>query len=268
MFKINNKNLISLSFIFRLVFYLAIIVLLPQSTKASTCNTWFENGIEYNSCDSYYSESNATNYNSGYNYYNNQANNPVPNISSISPNTVARNSGATITITGYNFIPSSIVKLNGINLYTTFVDSNILRAQLNSYYDINPDSTRFLNVFNPPPRGGYSNAMTLRINSAITISTSTIVTNTKTTNTSSTNNSVKNNTSNNTNTEDEVNTQPVENSSQVKQLAANAIFGQNAFMPSSLIQWIFFFILILLGVIIWRRLYVSEEDKKVPLKHA
>ena len=54
----------------------------------------------------------------------------------------------------------------------------------------------------------------------------------------------------------------------VKELVAGAIFGSNAFMPSSLLQWIFFAILILLAVILWRKLYVSDEDKHTPLKHA
>ena len=61
---------------------------------------------------------------------------------------------------------------------------------------------------------------------------------------------------------------PTETGKQVGQLVGGALFGYNSFMPSSLIQWIFFFILILLGVILWRRLYVSEEKKNLPLKHA
>jgi hypothetical protein len=50
---------------------------------------------------------------------------------------------------------------------------------------------------------------------------------------------------------------------------ANAIFGTNGFLPSGLIQWIFFAILILLIVILVRKL-TGAEDKyhSEPMKHA
>ena len=52
-------------------------------------------------------------------------------------------------------------------------------------------------------------------------------------------------------------------------LAANAVFGTNSFMPSGLIQWILFAILILLIVILVRKV-TGAEDKyhSEPLKHA
>ena len=56
---------------------------------------------------------------------------------------------------------------------------------------------------------------------------------------------------------------------QANDAAANAIFGTNGFLPSGLIQWIFFAILILLIVILVRKL-MGAEDKyhSEPMKHA
>ena len=51
-------------------------------------------------------------------------------------------------------------------------------------------------------------------------------------------------------------------------LAASAIFGSNSSMPSGLIQWIFFAILILLMVILVRRIYGgSEKYYAAPMKY-
>lgn len=61
-------------------------------------------------------------------------------------------------------------------------------------------------------------------------------------------------------------TKPAENASD---LAATAIFGSNSFMPSGLVQWILFAILILLVVILVRRITGGEDRyHKEPLKHA
>ena len=51
-------------------------------------------------------------------------------------------------------------------------------------------------------------------------------------------------------------------------LAANALLGSDSFMPSGLVQWIFFIILVIAIVFLWR--YVHAEDKYMsePLKHA
>ena len=58
-------------------------------------------------------------------------NNPVPTLSSILPNTAAVGSGAfTLTATGTNFVASSVVRWNGSNRTTTFVNSTKLQAQI------------------------------------------------------------------------------------------------------------------------------------------
>lgn len=52
-------------------------------------------------------------------------------------------------------------------------------------------------------------------------------------------------------------------------LAANAVFGENGFLPSGLLQWILFAIIILIAIILARRVF-GRKDKyhQAPLKHA
>lgn len=57
--------------------------------------------------------------------------------------------------------------------------------------------------------------------------------------------------------------------SDASDLAANAIFGSNGFMPSGLIQWILFAIFILLIVILVRKVTGTENKyHEEPMKHA
>ncbi|MCX6747601.1 MAG: hypothetical protein NTW98_01470 [Candidatus Nomurabacteria bacterium] len=51
-------------------------------------------------------------------------------------------------------------------------------------------------------------------------------------------------------------------------LSANASSSGISFMPDTLLEWIFLFILILLGVKLWRNATVTEKEKHAPLKHA
>ena len=51
-------------------------------------------------------------------------------------------------------------------------------------------------------------------------------------------------------------------------LVTSAIFGSNSFMPSGLVQWIFFAILVLLTVLLVRKIYGgSEKYYATPMKH-
>jgi hypothetical protein len=55
----------------------------------------------------------------------------------------------------------------------------------------------------------------------------------------------------------------------VKNLAANAIYGEFGFMPSGIVQWILFAILILVIVILIRKIFGGEARyHSTPLKHA
>lgn len=83
---------------------------------------------------------------------------PVPVIVSISPTqlpvAVSYGAfGATVTITGRNFVASSAARLDGADLTTTFVSSTQLTAHLRGF-----DGGR-LTVFTPAPGGGTSNGV-------------------------------------------------------------------------------------------------------------
>jgi hypothetical protein len=61
---------------------------------------------------------------------------------------------------------------------------------------------------------------------------------------------------------------PATNSDNASDLAANAVYGSNSFMPSGIIQWVLFAIFILLLVILIRKIFGAEEKyQATPLKH-
>lgn len=248
MFKINNKNLISF-FLSSLAIISFGVILIPKNVNADVCNTWFENGASYSACNNNYRPNTYSN-----NNYN--TTNPAPYINSINPKSAKINAGAiTIMVSGNNFMPNSVVRLNDTDRPTTFIDPGTLRAQLD-YYDLRFKGSYQVTVFNPAPGGGFSNPVSFTIYENVVSSTNTSTTrNTNTTNSTYSNNTTDQSTNTNNNTD-------------ASDLAANAIFGKNAFMPSSLLQWFFFAILILLAVILWRKLYVSDNDRSTPLKHA
>ncbi len=89
--------------------------------------------------------------------------NPAPTISSISPATaVAGSGGFTLTITGTNFVNSSVVRWNGSDRPTTFVSSTQLTAAIPAS-DVATAGTANVTVFNPAPGGGTSNTATFTI---------------------------------------------------------------------------------------------------------
>jgi len=88
------------------------------------------------------------------------------------------------------------------------------------------------------------------------------------TNNTTKNNTTNNNTNNNTNNDTNHTENQTNDNNQTSTLASNALFGSSGFLPSSLFGWIFFAILILLAIILWRKLFISDEEKEKPLKHA
>jgi hypothetical protein len=88
---------------------------------------------------------------------------PIPRITTISPATVqAGSADFTLTVNGSGFVNSSVVRINGVNLTTTFVSATQLTAQVKSA-DIANAGAATINVFTPPPGGGMSNAAILQI---------------------------------------------------------------------------------------------------------
>ena len=91
--------------------------------------------------------------------------NPVPIASSLSPSSVsAGSSDFTLTLNGGNFLSGSVVRWNGGNRTTTFVNSTQLNASI-SASDVATAGTANVAVFNPSPGGGTSNTLTFTIQS-------------------------------------------------------------------------------------------------------
>src|ERR1700722_16565080 len=82
--------------------------------------------------------------------------NPTPSIVSLSPN--AANAGGTdftLTVTGADFMSSSLVRWNGSPRSTAFSSSTQLQAQI-SAADIASSGSTTVSVTNQPPGGGNS----------------------------------------------------------------------------------------------------------------
>jgi len=89
--------------------------------------------------------------------------NPSPTLSSISPTSATAGGAAfTLTVSGTNFINSSVVRWNGGDRTTTFVSATQLQAAI-SASDIATQGTASVTVFNPAPGGGTSNTRTFTI---------------------------------------------------------------------------------------------------------
>lgn len=253
MFNINRKNLISSILGLSFIFVLSLFVLLPTGAKAFYFVGWENDTYVGYPTDDYGYRYNYNNYDNNYDI------NPIPSVFSITPSSGRINTNTTITVSGNDFVRGSTIRLNNSNISTTFINSQTLRGQINSY-EINSKGDYLISVFSPAPGGGYSNTIFFKaINNVVT---PTNANNTATTSvTNKTKTSTKNVITNETENESK-------NGAEVKDLAAGAIFGYNGFLPSSIFQWIFFAILILLAIILWRKLYVSDEEKHAPLKHA
>jgi hypothetical protein len=94
-------------------------------------------------------------------------NNPIPTLTLINPSSVTVDSpGFIMNLTGTNFIPSSIVRFNGSNRQTEFIDQNHLRAEILSS-DLTTPGVFPITVFNPSPGGGESNSLNFTVNNPI-----------------------------------------------------------------------------------------------------
>ncbi len=95
-------------------------------------------------------------------------NNPVPSISSISPTSVSVGAAAfTLTVRGSGFSSTSIVRWNGANRPTAFVNSGELHASIGTS-DVVSSIPVQVTVYNPAPGGGTSNAAQFTIVSGST----------------------------------------------------------------------------------------------------
>jgi len=98
--------------------------------------------------------------------------NPVPAITSLSPNTaIAGGAGFTITVTGKNFVSASVVKWAGSARATTFVSATELTATILAT-DVAKGGTFAVTVNSPAPGGGTSGASNFVVDNPVPTLTS------------------------------------------------------------------------------------------------
>ena len=89
--------------------------------------------------------------------------NPVPTLTSVTPNTAPSGSSATtITATGSNFIASSAILWNGIALVTSYTNATTLTATV-PVSDLTTPGIVAVAISNPGPGGGASNSVNFTI---------------------------------------------------------------------------------------------------------
>jgi len=89
--------------------------------------------------------------------------NPIPRITSISPQTALAGTRAlTLIVTGSNFISSSVVRWDGSNLTTAYSSNSILTATVPPE-DLSGVGAKSIEVFNPAPGGGTSNSASFQV---------------------------------------------------------------------------------------------------------
>jgi subtilisin family serine protease len=99
--------------------------------------------------------------------------NPVPSVTSLSPNFAGAGGTAfTLTVNGSNFISTSVVRWNGVSRPTTFTSSTVLQAAIPAS-DIAAVGTATVSVVTPAPGGGASSGLTFSITIPPTLSVST-----------------------------------------------------------------------------------------------
>src|SRR3989475_1572348 len=94
---------------------------------------------------------------------------PVPVLGALSPNSATAGGAAfTLTVSGTNFVASSVVRWNGSNRTTTFVSGTELRAAI-SAGDITTAGSAQVTVFDFLPIGETSNTLTFTINQSVPV---------------------------------------------------------------------------------------------------
>jgi hypothetical protein len=89
----------------------------------------------------------------------------VPSITGLSPSTLPAGSPASsIAVTGTNFVPSTVVQLNGSARPTTYSSPTYISVALTAA-DLASAGTLTLTAVNPAPNGGTSNAVSFAVSS-------------------------------------------------------------------------------------------------------
>src|SRR6266545_18676 len=99
---------------------------------------------------------------------------PTPSLASLAPASVAAGTPAfALAVTGTNFTPTSVVRVNGVNRATSFVGPTQLTVSILAT-DIANAGTVSVTVVTPAPGGGTSNALPLTVTGpSLAVSTTT-----------------------------------------------------------------------------------------------
>lgn len=167
--------------------------------------------------------------------------------------------------TNNKLIVLSLGMLAVLALAITFIPASA-HADTHGYFT-GYNTTNFNGVSNNNQYIGYQAPVYVPTPTYIPVSTPMYVTTSTPTVYSSTNNTVKK-----TNTVAKVKKTDTsvakEKTSTDSSLAANAIFGTNSLMPSGIIQWVLFAILVLLVVMLVRKIYGADQRyHAAPMKH-
>ncbi len=223
---------------------------------------------------------NNTNNNSNFNP-NVLDKNKVPTIYSINPEEAYTGDDIkTITIYGTGFKPDSIARFNSQDRPTTFVSANQLKMRLDSG-DTKTPGKYIVTVVNPSTEGGvFSNPKIITLLEGKT-GTVKSATTTKASTTKTANTTVAKKTPAKTvvkkeepkkvavaeNTNCLASATTNDNDSNTK-LTASVSSSVKGFMPDSFLGWLMLFVLVFLGVLLFRKLWVTEREINQPLKHA
>ena len=187
--------------------------------------------------------------------------NPEPVITGISPDEVKAGAGAkTITVTGNGFTPSSIVKINGSNRQTTFIDNSHLLSQATAYDFSRTDGGFYVTVWNTDQ--DYSNAAHVTVTGTVPSSA---------TQNNNSNQNQNQNYGNGSYNPAPINYYPgtLDSTADDSSLASSVILGGNSFLPNGLVQWVLVAILIVGIIVLGRKVFRTQEHyDNTPLKHA
>lgn len=210
--------------------------------------------------------------------------NTNPTIYSVSPEEAYTGDNLkTITIYGTGFKPDSIARWNSQDRPTTFVSANQLKMRLDDT-DTKTEGKYIVTVVNPNPQGGvFSNPKIVTILPGKGGVVKSATTTTKaagttlgaytTKKTTPTKTVVKKEEPKKVAVAENTNclasaTTNIDNDSSNTKLTASAGNSVKSFMPNSFLGWLMLFVLVFLGVLLFRKLWVTDREMNQPLKHA
>lgn len=196
---------------------------------------------------------------------------PTPSISNVSQTPGERTGTINVIVEGSGFTPQAVVRFNGNSMRTEYIDSSnlIVKLRAGDYpdgYSVLVSVTNVISYF----QGGSKFSNAIRINIDNSVASGHTVNQTQNNNYSGNNSNWNGTASQNGNGGADTNSDSETNKDEnVSSLASSAIFGSNSLVPSGLIQWVLFAIIVLLIIIIVRKVTgATDRYHKSPLKYS